>query len=89
MKNVAILFVVLTLLGCKGKYLPPKTELCAIGDGYFLQCNDPRLLEDRQDYDKPYSESINYLCTNPRDYQAMRNYCGDIRTKLLKCERKR
>jgi hypothetical protein len=86
MKNVAILFVVLMLSSCKGRYLPPKAELCAIGDGYFLQCNDPRLVEGKQDYDREYQSSINYLCTNPRDFEAFRNYCSTIRTKLIKCE---
>jgi hypothetical protein len=89
MNNVVILFAVLTLSACKGRYLPPKAELCAIGDGYFLQCNDPRLGEDRQDYDRPYESSINYLCTNPRDFEGFRNYCANLRTKLISCENSR
>lgn len=89
MKSVVALSVILILSSCKGRYLPPKAELCAIGDGYFLQCNDPRLAEGRQDYDKPYAESINYLCTNPRDFEAFRNYCGNLRSKLISCENNR
>lgn len=86
MKNVAALCVILILSSCRGRYLPPKAELCAIGDGYFLQCNDPRLTEDRQDYDRTYESSINYLCTNPRDFELFRNYCSDLRAKLINCE---
>jgi len=85
--SVALLFVSLMLVSagsCK-RHAPPKTELCISGNDHRFQCNDPRLPDDDQDYDRPYP--INYICTNSDDYKSLYNYTTTLREKLIKCEK--
>lgn len=78
-----ISFVVLTALlvnSCKS-FPPPKTELCVSGDNFKFVCNDTR--QDPEDYERDYP--LDYVCTNPRDFSRMYDYCVDIREKLVRC----
>jgi hypothetical protein len=65
------------------KHKPPKVELCVSGDDYLFLCNDQRI--DPPDYELEYP--VNYACTNIDDYRLINNYCTDLRSKLIKCER--
>lgn len=47
----------------------PPRELCVVGDA-GLVCFDPRLPVDKQSYVLPFPESVNYIATNPVDYDA-------------------
>ncbi len=59
------------LASCKSP--PPLTELCIVGDSGLL-CIDKRLPEGQQEYVKPFAESVNYIATNPDDYDAIQNW---------------
>lgn len=90
MTNVVILSASLILLSAASceRYEPPKTELCIAGDQALFLCNDPRRNEGERDYDLVYPEdTLNYLCTNPADYAKLKDYCTDLRTKLINCEK--
>jgi hypothetical protein len=47
----------------------PPRELCILGDAGCL-CFDPRLPVDQQSYVRPYPQCLNYIATNPVDYDA-------------------
>lgn len=86
---MCVSLTLLSLASCES-YPPPKTELCISGDQDLFLCNDPRRDEDEQDYDLMYPEdTLNYLCTNPADYAKLKDYCTDLRTKLINCEKSR
>ena len=70
---------------CKS-FPPPKVELCITSDDYISACVDKRLPEGEQEYDRPYE--VNYICTNPADYNQLYNYCMDLREELIKCRYK-
>lgn len=79
-----LLLAILTISSCKN-YKPPKVELCGVTQDGDLACNDPRL--DNSDYFR--IPEVGDLCTNANDYEKMRSYCINLRTKLIKCERGR
>jgi hypothetical protein len=85
MKTVAVLFAILILSGCNGRYLPNPVELCILGFK-TAQCNDQRRPDEAQDYDRPVDLMTNYICTNPTDYGSMESYARDLRDRLLKTE---
>jgi len=85
-KNAAIFCVSLILLiSCK-KHAPPKTELCTAraNDDSLILCNDSRRPNGSQDYDRFIK--LNDFCTNSADFNRLRDYCGDLRVKLIECE---
>jgi len=87
-KIVVFSFVILTSLSasrCR-HYPPPKTELCVSGSTSY-QCNDLRRSKAKQDYDRSRKQILNYICTNPRDFGIIRNYCSDLRRDLIKCKK--
>ena len=88
MKSVSILVVGLLSLSVskcdKPPYAFPKAEICVHYDDGGSGCTDLRLPEDDRTYDNYKLE--NYICTNPKDYQAYSDYIFDIREKLIKCE---
>lgn len=87
MKNALKLLLILTLSwACKQGYPPPRLELCTTGDEHKLICNDQRQEETSQNYARPYT--LNYVCTNPSDFDRLYSYCADMRKKLIKCKRK-
>lgn len=47
----------------------PPREVCVIGDAGCL-CFDPRLPVDQQSYRRTFAECVNYIATNPVDYDA-------------------
>lgn len=84
-KSLKILLLALTLLSSCKRYSPPETELCAAYPAEnILVCNAP--YSDPQDYEREIE--LGDLCTNPRDYQRIREYAIDLREKLIRCERK-
>ena len=90
MTNVALLCVTSMLLSAASceRHVPPKAELCISGDQDLFLCNDPRRNEGERDYDLTYPEdTLNYICTNPADYNSLKGYCTDLRTKLINCEK--
>lgn len=88
MKIVSILVVSsLSLSVSKCDKLPypmPQAEICVHYDDGGAGCTDLRLPEDDRTYDNYKLE--NYICTNPKDYQAYSDYIFEIREKLIKCE---
>lgn len=88
MKSVSILVVGLLSLSVskcsEPPYAFPKAEICVHYDDGGSGCTDLRLPEDDRTYDNYKLE--NYICTNPKDYQAYSDYIFDIREKLIKCE---
>lgn len=85
MKNVfALLIVLVNISACKPPHKPPKAEICITGDNYEFACADQRLPQEERSYLRPYT--VNYICTNSRDYEAQYNYCVGLREKLIRCE---
>ena len=83
MRNVKSLCVGLILLFVSScQHPPPLTELCLTGDDYKLVCNDPRLPEEEQDYEREYT--LDYVCTSPSDYNTLYDYVNRLREKLKK-----
>jgi len=85
-KNLA-LSLLIVLSSCKPPYPMPKAEICVHYDTNGAGCTDLRLPEESRTYDKESLE--NYICTNPRDYQAYSDYIFMLREKLIKCEGKK
>lgn len=84
-KTLGTLFLVLILSNSCKRYEPPETELCAYAPDASLVCNAP--YADPEDYER--LPEVGDLCTNPRDYQRIREYAIDLREKLIRCERQR
>lgn len=88
MKIVSILVVSslsLSVSKCsEPPYAFPKAEICVHYDDGGAGCTDLRLPEEERTYDNYKLE--NYICTNPKDYQAYSDYIFEIREKLIKCE---
>ena len=79
-KSLYVGLVGLLVNSCRS-FPPPKSELCLSGDNYTFICHDDR--QDPKDYEKEYP--LDYVCTNPKDFSRMYDYCVDIREKLIKC----
>lgn len=47
----------------------PPRELCILGNSGCV-CFDPRLPEEQQSYILPYEQCLNYVATNPVDYDT-------------------
>jgi hypothetical protein len=87
--NLFALLIVWVLSSSCTPHTPPETELCIQNNDQTMGCDDPRLPDDQQTYTRSTDETINYLCTNPRDYMAIKDYCIDLRSALIKCEKRR
>ncbi len=85
MKSVGVyLLSCLLVLGCKPPYVPPVIEICiSNGDGTF-ECTDERLEESARQYQR--EGGLNYICTSPKDYDSLYNYCSGLRKKLIESE---
>lgn len=59
-------FGTLCLSAC-GRFPPPNTELCLIGDSGVL-CIDKRLPEDKQEYTVKFKDAVNMICLTPDSY---------------------
>lgn len=70
---------------CPPEHKPPKVELCVIGSKNLI-CNDMRLSEGSQDYTRSFSNSINYLATNPQDFKTYRNWVEGKIKELVQCQ---
>lgn len=83
--KLLLLFVILTASSCK--YKAPDSELCGITEETIsngkVVCNDPRLR--KEDYERGLK--VGDVCTNVIDFVEIKEYCGDLRQKLIKCER--
>lgn len=82
-----LLFAILIASSCK--YKAPDSELCGVtmetvGTGRVV-CNDKRLKEE--DYERTIK--VGDVCTNVHDFVEIKKYCGELREKLIKCERSR
>lgn len=87
MKIGPSLLVILTLVSasnCSVKYAPPKVETCIHNEDNSAECNDLRLKDGEQDYER--IELKNYICTSPRDEESIFKYANDLREKLIQCE---
>lgn len=88
MKNVKnllnVLVISLILSSCE-HYTPPISELCILGDDGGV-CIDERLPKDEQEYFLAQPDMLNYVCTNPADYDAQFNWWYDKLKRLEKCE---
>jgi hypothetical protein len=87
MKNVLLLPLLLLVISasrCSTPHKPPQVEICITGDNYEFACSDTRKPEGEQAYYRPYT--VNYISTNPQDYEAQYNYCMGLREKLIRCE---
>jgi hypothetical protein len=71
------------LIGCR-KHKPPKAELCAYDSSEVVVCDDPRIPTGRIDRKLKRGD----LCTSPESYERVYSYCAELRTKLIKCERR-
>lgn len=81
----SLLFVCLnSFTACSTKYAPPKIENCIHNNGNDAECADLRKPEAEQQYTN--SNLVNYICTNPDDYELLYNYANGLREKLIKCE---
>lgn len=79
-----VLLIIFFLQSCK-QYPPPKSELCAQHSGGTLVCNDPRRVP--QNYERfPQNGD---LVTSPESFERVKAYCAELRTNLIKCERKK
>lgn len=83
--KLPLLFAILILSSCKHK--APDSELCGViqetSSTGKVVCNDPRLRV--KDYERVLH--VGDVCTNVMDLTRVKEYCGEIRQKLLKCER--
>lgn len=68
-RDAVLLLGVFAASACKHK--PPAHELCVIGDNTLL-CDDPR--ESPMEYERTWDESVNYICTNPDDFENVRSW---------------
>lgn len=87
MKNAYVSLMILAVIflsSCKAPHKPPTSEICISGDNYEFACADQRKPEGERSYLLPYT--VNYICTNPHDYEAQYNYCMGLREKLIRCE---
>ena len=80
-KKLILISSILLLVGCPSRHVPPKTELCVIGE-HNLICNDQRLEKDDREYTIEFIDAKNYLCTNPDDYTLTENWVLDLINKL-------
>lgn len=71
LKNFLISGTIFLSIGCHS--LPPKVELCIIGNAGCI-CHDDRLPVGEQDYVRTFEQCVNYIATNPVDYQTMQEY---------------
>lgn len=72
------------ITSCK-RFPPPKAELCAYHTSGVLVCNDSR--REPKDYErKPMNGD---LVTTPESFERVKAYCAEMRSKLIKCERRR
>jgi len=62
----------------------PMVERCIIGDDACL-CFDPRLPRRQQEYDIPLAECVNYIATNPGDYDRIRVWTEEKIEELEQC----
>jgi len=67
--------VITTALGLSGASCPeaPPMENCILGDT-ALACYDERLDKGDRSYMRPFSEALNYICTNPTDFRAQKEF---------------
>jgi len=72
MKSVSVLLLSLIILVACDE--PPEIERCVIGNAGLI-CVDTRVSEEP--YIISFDESINYIATNPEDYEELINYCSD------------
>ena len=81
----SLLFVCLnSFTACSAKYAPPKVENCIHNQDNSGECTDLRKPEGQQQYTN--DNLVNYICTNPSDYEKMYSYAADLRQKLIQCE---
>ncbi len=85
-KNLLGSWLILIILSSCTHYEPPKSELCIFGDQGGI-CVDDRLPEDRREYVLPFPDMINYICTNPSDWNEQKDWWLEKLEKLEKCER--
>lgn len=84
MKNILTVALMLSMAGCRGKYLPPVVETCVHNEENSAQCTDLRKEADKQDYKR--TKLTNYWCTSASDQGLLYNYGQDLRSKLITCE---
>ena len=85
-KSVGVcLLLCLITTSCK-KYTPPEVETCISREtnSDILICDDPRLPDNQRQYDRPID--LGDICTNGNDYSKLKDYCADMRVKLIECE---
>lgn len=70
-------------MGCK-KFPPPSGELCAYHTSGVLVCNDPR--KKPSDYERRPMNGD--LVSAPESFERIKAYCAEMRSRLIKCERK-
>ena len=73
------------LVSCKDKYPVPLVQLCLTDSGYVSQCVDKRLPEGEQEYEQPYE--VNQVCSSIESYSIMAEYCMNLRSLLIRCEK--
>jgi hypothetical protein len=86
MKNVLNLLVLLIIQSCNNvPYPPPRTEVCISNGDTTAQCDDIR--EVPRNYLR--NDIMNYICTNPKDYDRLYLYCANLRKELINCRYER
>jgi hypothetical protein len=79
-----ILLVSFITFSCR-KHTPPKAELCGYHEETkVVTCNDPR--RTPESYDRLLKNGD--LCSAPESFERVKSYCGELRSKLIKCERR-
>lgn len=84
--NLLNVYLILLILSSCKHYEPPKSEMCIIGDAGGV-CYDVRKPEGSREYILPIEEMVNYIATNPDDWQTQNVWWLGILEKLEKCER--
>ena len=80
MKYLGLYAISILLLTSCESFPGPKGELCAYTKESDLACHDSR--SDKSYFRNPQKGD---LVTNPDDFKAMKNYCLNLRQKLLNC----
>lgn len=82
---MSYLSVLILLISCR-QHKPPVTELCISKEtnNSILLCEDKKLPDNQREYERELS--LGDVCSNGNDFVKLRDYCSDLRVKLIECE---
>jgi len=80
---ILVPFLLSCLTSCNDPDQRPVGELCLIGNQGCV-CNDPR--KTPPNYVISFDECLNFIATNPYDYQRLMDFISDLQEELMFCE---